>query len=104
MDTKVDVERRVGELLLEEGSIDEPMFAYSSKVQEVSRERMGQIMLRLRFATDRDVARVLAKQAGLEYDPMLVVTSSATSGISPSSTASSTTISIHIQFVQVVYQ
>jgi type IV pilus assembly protein PilB len=77
MDTKVDVERRVGELLLEEGSIDEPMFAYSSKVQEVSRERMGQIMLRLRFATDRDVARVLAKQAGLEYDPMLVVTSSA---------------------------
>ena len=77
MDTKVDTEKKVGELLLEEGSIDEPMFSYSSKVQEVSRERMGQIMLRLRFATDRDVARVLAKQAGLEYDPMLVVTSSA---------------------------
>ena len=77
MDTKVDREKRVGELLLEEGSIDEPMFAYSTKVQDVSRERMGQIMLRLRFATDRDVARVLAKQAGLEYDPMLVVTSSA---------------------------
>ena len=77
MDTKVDREKKVGELLLEEGSIDEPMFSYSSKVQEVSRERMGQIMLRLRFATDRDVARVLAKQAGLEYDPMLVVTSSA---------------------------
>lgn len=77
MDTKVDTEKKVGELLLEEGSIDEPMFSYSTKVQEVSRERMGQIMLRLRFATDRDVARVLAKQAGLEYDPMLVVTSSA---------------------------
>jgi type IV pilus assembly protein PilB len=77
MDAKVDMEKSVGELLLEEGSIDEPMFAYSSKVKEVSRERTGQIMLRLRFATDRDVARVLAKRAGLDYDPMLVVTSSA---------------------------
>ena len=52
------------------------MLAYALKVQQVSRERLGDIMQRLRLVTDRDVAWVVAKQAGLEYHPMLVVSSS----------------------------
>ena len=76
MDMEVKTDRSIGQLLLEAGSINEAMLDYSMKVQQVSRERMGDIMLRLRFATDRDIARVLAQQLGLEYDPMLVVTSS----------------------------
>ena len=68
--------KSIGPLLLEAGFIDEAMLAYALKVQKVSRERLGDIMLRLRFVTDRDIAWVVAQQAGLEFHPMLVVTSS----------------------------
>jgi len=66
----------IGTLLLEEGRINQEMLAYALKVKEVSRERLGDIMQRLRLVTDRDIAWVVAKQAGLEYHPMLVVSSS----------------------------
>ncbi len=69
-------QKSIGHLLLEDGRIDEEMLAYALKVQQVSRERLGDIMQRLRLVTDRDVAWVVAKQAGLEYHPMLVVSSS----------------------------
>ncbi|MGV6807694.1 MAG: GspE/PulE family protein [bacterium] len=69
-------DKSIGELLLEAGSVNEDMLAYTQKVQQVSRERMGDIMMRLRFATDREIAEVVARQAGLDYDPMLVVSSS----------------------------
>jgi type IV pilus assembly protein PilB len=65
----------VGELLLEAGRIDEEMLAYAIKVQQVSRERLGDILQRLRLVTDRDIAWVVAKQAGLEHHPMLVTSS-----------------------------
>ena len=77
MDMKTQTDTTIGQLLLEAGRIDEAMLAYSLKVQQVSRERMGDIMQRLRFVTDRDVAWVVAQQAELEYNPMLVVTCSA---------------------------
>jgi type IV pilus assembly protein PilB len=69
-------EKTIGHLLLEAGRIDEEMLAYALKVQQVSRERLGDIMQRLRLVTDRDIAWVVAEQAKLEYHPMLVVTSS----------------------------
>jgi type II secretory ATPase GspE/PulE/Tfp pilus assembly ATPase PilB-like protein len=69
-------QKSVGNLLLEDGRIDEEMLAYALKVQQVSRERLGDILQRLRLVTDRDIAWVVAKQAGLEYNPMLVVSSS----------------------------
>ena len=69
-------EKTIGHLLLEDGRIDEEMLAYALKVQQVSRERLGDILQHLRLVTDRDVAWVVAKQAGLEYHPMLVVSSS----------------------------
>ena len=64
---------RIGPLLLEAGCIDEDMLAYAIKVQRVSRERLGDVMLRLRFVTDRDIAAAVAQQSGLEFHPMLVV-------------------------------
>ena len=70
------VEKTIGHLLLEDGRIDEEMLNYALKVQQVSRERLGDILQHLRLVTDRDVAWVVAKQAGLEYHPMLVATSS----------------------------
>jgi type IV pilus assembly protein PilB len=69
-------QKSIGHLLLEDGRIDEEMLAYALKVQEVSRERLGDIMQRLRLVTDRDIAWVVARQAKLDYHPMLVVTSS----------------------------
>jgi type IV pilus assembly protein PilB len=69
--------KSIGSLLLEAGLIDEAMLAYATKVQQVSRERLGETMLRLRFVTDRDLALVVAQLAGLEFHPMLVVASSA---------------------------
>jgi type IV pilus assembly protein PilB len=66
----------IGQLLLETGAINEAQLAYAIKVQRVCRQRLGDTMLRLRFVTDRDIARAVARQAGLEFHPLLVVTSS----------------------------
>jgi type IV pilus assembly protein PilB len=68
--------KSIGTLLLEAGLIDEAMLAFAMKVQKVSRERLGDTMLRLRFVTDRDIAWVVSHQSGLPFDPMLVVSSS----------------------------
>jgi type IV pilus assembly protein PilB len=77
MDIEGNTAKSIGSLLLEAGLVDEAMLAYAMKVQQVSRERLGNTLLRLRFVTDRDIAWVVARQAGLEFHPMLVVTSSA---------------------------
>jgi type IV pilus assembly protein PilB len=69
-------QQSIGHLLLQDGRIDQETLDYALKVQEVSRERLGDILQQLRLVTDRDIAWVVAKQAGLEYDPMLVVTAS----------------------------
>jgi len=77
MEMESKTAKTIGQLLLEAGVINEAMLAYAMKVQKVSRERLGDCMLRLRFVTDRDIAWVVTQQAGLEFHPMLVVTSSA---------------------------
>jgi len=76
MNVQVDLKKSIGQLLLKSGSITEEMLAFTTKVQQVSRERIGDIMMRLRFATDREIAATVAEQSELEYDPMLVVSSS----------------------------
>jgi type IV pilus assembly protein PilB len=63
-------QRPLGELLKEAGIITEEMIAYALTIQRVSRERLGDVLLRLRFATDTEVARVLARQTGLNYDSL----------------------------------
>lgn len=70
------VAKAIGRLLVADGLIDETRLAYAMKVQKVSRERLGDTLLRLRFVTDRDIASVVARQTGLEFDPMIVVSSS----------------------------
>ena len=62
--------RPLGELLKEAGIITEEMIEYALVIQRVSRERLGDVLLRLRFTTDTEVARVLARQAGLPYDSL----------------------------------
>lgn len=74
MDTHAEAANTIGRLLIGDGLINEDMLAYAMKVQKVSRERLGDTLLRLRFVTDRDIASVVARQAGLKFDPMMVVT------------------------------
>ncbi len=56
--------RPIGELLTEAGIINEEMIRYALQVQKVSKERLGEILLRLRFVTDTEIARVLSEQSG----------------------------------------
>jgi len=60
-------QRPIGELLKDAGIITEEMITYALTIQRVSRERLGDVLLRLRFTTDTEVARVLARQSGLPY-------------------------------------
>ena len=75
MDAQDEAAKTIGRLLIGDGLINDDMLAYAMKVQKVSRERLGDTLLRLRFVTDRDIASVVARQAGLAFDPMMVVTS-----------------------------
>ena len=59
---EVSTQQSIGHLLLEAGRIDEEMLAYALKVQQVSSERLGDILQRLRLVTDRDIAWVVAKR------------------------------------------
>ena len=62
--------RRIGELLLDEGIIDGAQLQRAlSEAQIVGgkKERLGQTVVRLGFATEQDVARALAGQLHLDY-------------------------------------
>jgi len=63
-------QRPIGELLKEAGIITDEMINYALTIQRVSRERLGDVLLRLRFTTDTEVARVLARQSDLPYEPL----------------------------------
>lgn len=63
--------RLIGELLQDAGIVTEAMIAYALTIQKVSRERVGDVLLRLRFATDTEVARVVAHQNGLPFDQLI---------------------------------
>lgn len=60
--------RPIGELLKEAGIVTDEMISYALKIQKVSRERVGDVLLRLRFATDTEVARIVAQQNDLPFD------------------------------------
>ena len=62
--------RPIGELLKNAGIVTDEMIAYALTIQRVSRERLGDVLLRLRFATDTEVAHTVALQAGLPYDSL----------------------------------
>jgi type IV pilus assembly protein PilB len=62
--------RRIGELLIDEGTIDQAQLQHAlaqAKVVNGKRERLGQTVVRLGFAGEQDVARALARQLHLDY-------------------------------------
>ena len=63
----------LGALLKDGGVVNDEMITYALAVQKVSKERLGDILLRLRFVTDDEVARTLADQSGVPYEALDVI-------------------------------
>jgi len=59
--------RRLGELLLEKGLIKENQLEVALKVQTLTGERLGEVLVKLGFISSRDLAQCLAEQHGLPY-------------------------------------
>ncbi|MBK1735937.1 hypothetical protein CKO15_11740 [Halorhodospira abdelmalekii] len=68
--TTAAVSRPIGQLLQEAGIITREQVEYALQIQRISRERLGNVLQQLRFATDREVATVLAQQAGLPFESL----------------------------------
>jgi len=59
--------RRLGELLLEKRLIKENQLEVALKVQTLTGERLGEVLVKLGFISSRDLAQCLAEQHGLPY-------------------------------------
>lgn len=57
----------IGEMLRQEGVVTASMIEYALTISAVSHERVGKVLLRLRFVTDSELARCLANQANVDY-------------------------------------
>ncbi len=59
--------RPLGELLVEDGAVDSAGLARAIEEQRQSKERLGQVLLRLGMASQKDISRALARQLALPY-------------------------------------
>ncbi len=59
--------KRVGELLKERGVIREAHVQFALKEQKTTGERLGEVLIRLGFVTEEEMAMVLAEQAGRPF-------------------------------------
>ncbi len=57
----------IGQLLKEEGYIKEEHIEFALKEQKATNERLGEVLTRIGLVTDFEVARVLAKQANMDF-------------------------------------
>lgn len=61
------VRRRIGDLFVEQGIIDDQQLAEALDVQRRTGGRLGEILIELGFVTSLDSARVLANRLGMEF-------------------------------------
>jgi type II secretory ATPase GspE/PulE/Tfp pilus assembly ATPase PilB-like protein len=57
----------LGELLKEKGLITDGHIKFAMQDQKITKEKMGEILVRLSFVTEYDVAATLSEQTGLPY-------------------------------------
>lgn len=60
-------QKKIGELLIEEGFINDEYISFALKEQESTGDRVGDILVRLGIVTDAEVATVLAKQSKKDF-------------------------------------
>ncbi len=61
------IRRRIGDLFVEQGIIDDQQLAEALDVQRRTGGRLGEILIELGFVTSLDSARVLAERLGMEF-------------------------------------
>jgi len=59
--------KKIGELLIEKGFVNDEYIRFALKEQESTGERVGEILVRLGIVTDIEVAMVLAEQSGKKF-------------------------------------
>lgn len=59
--------KKLGELLIEEGLVDQAKLAEALKQQQASGEMLGEVLVRLGAVSERDIAKVVATQFALPY-------------------------------------
>jgi len=59
--------KQIGELLKQEGVIDEKRIKYALLVQKTVKKRLGELLIDLGFVTEKKVSEILARQAGLIF-------------------------------------
>lgn len=59
--------KKLGEILLEEGKITKNQLEEALQVQKETNERIGEIFIKLRYVTEEDIASCIASQYGLPY-------------------------------------
>lgn len=59
--------KKLGELLVESGLIDEPKLSQALTEQKGTGELLGEVLVRLGFASEADIAATLAKQFALPF-------------------------------------
>ncbi len=58
---------RIGDLLQQKGFIEQKHIDYALQVQQVTREKLGQVLTRVGLVAEYDLARTVAQQLGLPY-------------------------------------
>jgi type IV pilus assembly protein PilB len=71
--TVLSQRRRLGELLLEVGAVDSSKVSAAMEEQVQTKERFGQVLIRLGLASQKDIGRALARQLGFPYVDLDVV-------------------------------
>lgn len=59
--------KKLGEILLEEGKITKNQLEEAVQVQKENKELIGEIFIKLRYVTEEDIASCIACQYGLSY-------------------------------------
>jgi general secretion pathway protein E/type IV pilus assembly protein PilB len=58
---------RLGDILIEQGLIEEKHLLFALQVQKTTREKLGQILTRIGLINEYDLATILARQLNLEF-------------------------------------
>ncbi len=64
------IDKKLGELLLEQGVIHHEQLEAALKDQKENGGLIGDIIIKLKFATERDIAQALTAQYGFPYLPL----------------------------------
>jgi type IV pilus assembly protein PilB len=64
------VDKRLGELLIEQGIIHHEQLETALKHQKENGGLIGEVLVQLKYATERDIAQALTAQYGFPYLPL----------------------------------